>query len=259
MYDKEEIKKVLKEKISFFSKRRNDLITLILIIVIYNQNDTNNTLIEKDINKDKFIERLSSFTTYITDNGTIKQYEKETFDAYNQKQNVAKILTDYLILSARTLTNNYKVTFFPDEKTFFKNSADLSTFYENFIEIDFSYSTEKQKIEFKKVQNDFKQILAYLQTAVTTNQQPHLMDKKISDINVKTWKTSKNEFEIFFTIPVFVSSNNKYNVRDEGLADITISAKGYFNIANKKTLNPLGMYFTELAIIYPKINHNKTK
>ena len=24
-------------------------------------------------------------------------------------------------------------------------------------------------------------------------------------------------------------------------------------------LEPLGMYFTELAIIYPKINHNKTK
>ena len=62
-----------------------------------------------------------------------------------------------------------------------------------------------------------------------------------------------------FTIPVFVSSNNKYNEREEGLVDVTISAKGYFLVENKKVNNPQGMYFTDLEITYPKINHIKKR
>ena len=259
MVSKEDLKEKLKNKINFFSKRRNDLFMLFALVCIYNMNGTIDELVENSKLKDNYIEKISSHITYIDDNGTIKQYERETFDAFNQKNNVAKILTDYLILSAFDLTNGYKVTYFPSEEVFYKNSKDLTAFYDNFIEINTNIATENQKANLTRVKNDFKQILTYLQTAVETNSLPHTMDKKTSDINIKIWKTTKNEFEIMYTIPVFVSSNNKYNEREEGLVDVTISAKGYFLVENKKVNNPQGMYFTDLEITYPKIKHIKKR
>lgn len=259
MIDKEELKEKVKNKISFFSKRRSDLFMLFALLCIYNMNGTIDDLIENGKLKDDYIEKISSHITYIDDSGKIKQYERETFDAFNQKYNVANILSEYLILSAFDLTNGYKVTYFASEEVFYNNSKDLTNFYDNFIDINSTYATEKQKADLLRVKNDFKQILAYLQSAVETNTLPHVMDKKTSDINIKNWKTSKNEFEIMFTIPVYSSSNNKYNEREEGLAEITISAKGNFLVEQKKTLNPQGMYFTDLQITYPKINHIKKR
>jgi len=255
--DKKDFKDKLVKKIEFFSKRRYELIILLLLFGYYDSNSNSSALIEQNAKKDALIEKLSTLTTYITDTGVIKQYEKEQFDVFKEKNNVANVLAKYLVQSAYDLTNNYTNTFFADEETLFKNTKPFIEFYLNYIVINEENATKEQKEKLKQAKNDWQQILRWFRLAINKNDLPHSLDKKESDINIRIWKTTKSEFEIEFTVPVYAISLNKNNAEDKGLAQATISAKGYYNLQEMTTVNERGMKFTEFKLTHPQIDHTK--
>lgn len=255
--DKTNLRENIKQKIVFFSKRRHDLIILLLVIGFFDMSSSlDHALINID-KKDRLIEQLSTTTTYITDNGVIKQYEKEQFDVYREKYNVAKVLSQYLVQSAYDLTDKYQNTFFADENQLFKSSKSFIEFYGNFIVINEENATKDQKEKMNLVKKDWEQILRWFRLAVNKNDLPHSLDKKESDINIRVWETTKNEFEITFTLPVYANSLNKNNVEDKGEAEATVKAKGYYNLTAKNSINPYGMKFTSLTLTHPTIDQSK--
>lgn len=252
---KENLTKKIKQRIEFFTKRRYDFIILLLVLSFFNLSSNLDDVIERDKKKDELIEKLSTYTTYITDSGVIKQYEKEKFDVYKEKLNVANVLAKYLVQSAYDLTNGYKDTYFKTEDEMYKSAKTFQEFFSNYIVIVEENATEKTKASFEKGKSDWIQILRWFRVAVNKNNLPQSIDKKESDIVVKVWKTDENEFEIVFKIPVYATSLNNNNARDEGLSEATITAKGYYNLNEKNTINPYGMKFENLHLIHPKINH----
>lgn len=255
--DKTSFRENLKQKINFFSKRRHDLIILLLVIGFFDMSSSlDHALINID-KKDNLIEKLSTTTTYITDNGVIKQYEKEQFDVYREKYNVANVLSKYLVQSAFDLTDNYTNTFFQDENQLYKSSKSFQEFYGNFILINSENATKEQIEKMVQAKKDWEQILRWFRLAVNKNDLPHSMDKKESDISIKVWETNKNEFEITFTLPVYASSLNKNNAVDKGVAEATIKAKGYYNLLEKNSVNPYGMKFGSTILTHPTIDHSK--
>lgn len=258
-FNKDDVKQKILSNIEFFSKRRYDFIIFLMVISYWNLSSTNDDLVEMVKNKDKYIEKISTYTTYITDNGIIKQYEKETFDVYEEKNNVANVLSKYLVTSAFNLTDGYSTTYFADENELFKNSDIFSIFYKNYIMINEDIATKTQIESNKQVMNDWKQILKWFRLAVNKNNLPHSIDKKFTGIDIKKWTTKTNSFKITFSMPVYANSLNKNNARDEGLAQVTIEASGYYNLLEKTTINSYGMKFTNLKLTHPMIDHSKRK
>jgi hypothetical protein len=255
--DKTQLRQKLAQNIQFFSKRRHDLVILLLVIGFFDISSSLDQAQENIDKKDALIEKLSTTTTYITDNGVIKQYEKEQFDVYREKYNVANVLSKYLVQSAFDLTNEYKITFFPDENTLFKSSKSFIEFFANFILINEENATKEQKEKMLAAKKDWEQILRWFRLAINKNDLPHSLDKKESDISIKAWETSKNEFNITFTIPVYAISLNKNNAEDKGLAEATIKATGYYNLTEKSAVNPYGMKFSGFNLTHPTIDHTK--
>ncbi|MDQ1340661.1 MAG: hypothetical protein QG567_1819 [Campylobacterota bacterium] len=253
--DREAFKNKVKKNIQFFISRRYDFVLLIMAIGYYNisssLDDTTNLLKQKD----KQIASMASLTTYITDSGVIKQYEKEHFDVHAEKFNVAQVLSRYLVKSAFNLTGGYKKTFFENEEKLFKETPDFIEFYTNYIDINPKLSTEKNIADSEKAKNDWKQILRWFRAAVNENDLPHVMDKKESDIKIERWETDDNQFSIYFSIPAYAKSLNKNNVEDEGLSTVYIRATGYYDLLQKNTINSYGMKITSLELTHPKINH----
>lgn len=247
------------EKASFFVKRRHEFIILILILVIYNMSGNNESLIEASIKKDNYIEKISSQATYITDNGVVKQYEKEQFDVYREKNNVSKVLSDYLIQSAYNLTDGYTKTIFSSNEDLYNYSKSLRQFYENYILIQIDGKNKKEKEALLMAQKDWKQILRWFTNAVNNNDLPQTIDVKKSDVTITTWNTDNNKFNITFEVPVYTNSRNNNNVIDEGVSNVKISATGYYDLQAKSTVNSYGMKFTSLTLTHPQINHNIKK
>lgn len=253
IFDKEKIR----QNIKFFINRRNDFVLLILAFAYFNISSSYDETAELLTQKDKQVVDLAQRTTYITDAGVIKQYEKEKFDVYNQKDNVIKVLSDYLVNSAFILTDAYKTKVYSSEEELYKNSKEFQLFYKAFLDINPQISTEKAKEENEKVKGDWKQILRWYTAAINENNLPHTMDKKISDTQLVNWATDSNYFVIKIKVPVFVKSINKYNMTDEGLAEVSITATGYYDLQQKSLPNPYGMKFTSLELIHPMINQSQ--
>jgi len=208
-------------------------------------------------NKDKEISTVSSYITYITDAGVVKQYQRQTFDVYNEKENVENVLSRYLIQSAYNLTNGYKKVYFTNARDLFQYSKDFREFYINFIHINKKIATNKHLEEYKSVQRDWQQILTYFVLAINQNNLPQVIDKKLSGIQTKDWNTHGEEFSISFVVPLYAKSRNKHNAIDEGVTYAQITAKGYFNLFDKTLLNPKGLKFTSLQLIHPSIDQSK--
>lgn len=249
-----------KDTIFLFVKRRNEFLLAILSVVIWNQSSTidNSYVIIKD--KDEYINKISSFTTYITDSGVVKQYQKEIFDVYKEKQNVSKVLSDYLIQSTYNLTNGYEKSIFVDSEELYKTNKNLQEFYDNYIVMgNQSQKNEKYKEQLLNASNDWKQILRWFTTSINMNDLPHTVDVKKSDINVVSWATTGNKFNILIEVPVYVNSRNNSNIEDKGITTATVRAEGYYDLMNKTSINSNGMFFTKLSLNHPKINHNIKK
>lgn len=255
-----EFKQSLKEKILFFNKRRYDFVLILLVIGYFNISSSLTDALALVNKKDAYIEKISAYVTYITDTGVVKQYEKEKFDVYKQKLNVADELSKYLIQSAYDLTDNYKNTFFENENQLFKSSETFKKFFINFVMLDNSgNASEKQIKQYGKAKNDWEQIMRWYRLAVNQNNLPHSIDPKESDIDVSFWESKDNEFKIVFKIPLLCNSLNKNNVVDKGIAYAQISAEGYYNLLDKTIPNPYGMKFTNLELVLPTIDHSLIK
>jgi len=247
------------QKINFFTKRRYDfvifLLSLSFIYVSYDLSSALN-LIEK---KDKEINKINSYATYITDSGVIKQYQREVFNVYSEKLNVANVLVEYLVQSAYKVTNGYKISTFESSEQLFKTYKPFKDFYFNFIAINLDNATKEQKEQLKDVKLNWKQILRWFTNAINNNYLPQTLEKKKDSIDVSVWNTNKNKFSIIFSMPVYTSSRNRYNVIDQGVSNVTIEAKGYYNLMEKTILNPYGMKFTYIKLIHPIIDNTKRK
>lgn len=254
-FDKEKIR----QNIKFFVNRRYDFVLVAIAVAYISVSSSLDDTVELLTQKDKQIIDLALRTTYITDAGIIKQYEKEKFDVYNQKDNVAKVLSDYLIKSAFVLTDAYKTKVYASEEELYKNTKEFQLFYKAFLEINPQIATQKAIEENEKVKKDWKQILRWFTAAINENNLPHTMDKKQSDTEFVNWSTESNYFLIMIKVPIFAKSMNKQNVEDEGLAVATITATGYYDLQQKSLPNPYGMKFTSLQLSHPIINHSKIK
>lgn len=246
----------VKDTILFFTKRRYDFLLIIMAAGYYNLSysldETTRMLVKKDIQ----IAKLASYTTYITDTGIIKQYEKESFNVYSQKSVVAKTLCDYLVISAYSITDNYNKTFFESEEKLFKSTPLFMEFYKNFILIDPLISTESELKELEIGKNDWKMYLRWVRVAINDNNLPQIIDKKISNIEVTQWVTKDADFEITFKLPLYAKSRNKNNAIDEGMTQAVITAKGYYDLSQKTTVNAYGMKFYSFKISHPTINQD---
>jgi hypothetical protein len=252
--------KKIKDNIFLFSKRRNEFLLLIFAVVIWNQSSTIESLNETTKNKDEFINKISSYTTYITDNGVVKQYEKEVFDVYKEKTNVAKVLSDYLIQSTYNLTDGYKKSIFADSEELYAMNKNLQVFYDNYIvSLHHTEDDEVYKKQLLMASNDWKQILRWFTASINKNDLPHTIDVKKSDINIVSWNTNKNVFSILIEVPVYANSRNNNNIEDKGITIATIKAEGYYDLMNKTGVNSNGMFFTKLSLNHPQINHGLTK
>lgn len=252
-------KEKIRQNIKFFINRRYDFVLIAIAVAYFNVSSSLNTAVDLLSQKDKQIMDLAQRTTYITDGGVIKQYEKEKFDVYNQKDNVAKVLADYLINSAFILTDAYKTKVYASEEELFKNTKEFQLFYKAFLDINPQISTQKAIDDKEKVKKDWKQILRWYTAAINENNLPHTMDKKLSNIEFTTWKTENNAFNISIKVPVFVKSINKLNMEDAGLATVSIVASGYYDLQQKSVANAYGMKFTSLELTHPIINHTKVQ
>ncbi|MDD5373929.1 MAG: hypothetical protein PHO62_10955 [Sulfurimonas sp.] len=252
-FDKEK----LRQHVKFFINRRYDFVLVAIAIAYFNVSSSLNNALDLLKQKDSQIVDLAQRTTYITDGGVIKQYEKEKFDVYNQKDNVAKVMADYLINSAFVLTDAYKTKIFGSEEDLYKSTKEFQLFYKSFIEINPRISTQKAMDDFEIVKKDWKQILRWFAAAINENNLPHTMDKKISNIEFVNWNTDKNTFTIKIKVPIFVKSINKLNIDDAGLSEASITATGYYDLQQKSLPNPYGMKFTSLTLAHPVINHTK--
>ena len=162
-----------------------------------------------------------------------------------------------MLQSAFDLTHEYQNTFYATENELFRSTKTFIKFYKNFILINEKAATEKQIEDKKLVLKDWEQILRWFRLAINSNNLPHVMDTKESGINVKAWETENSHFEIVFTVPVYATSRNKNNVTDEGMAQATITASGYYNLQEKSSGNSYGMKFTALSLVHPEIDHKK--
>lgn len=252
-FDKEKIR----QNIKFFINRRYDFVLVAIAIAYISVSSSLDDTVDLLNQKDKQIIDLALRTTYITDAGVIKQYEKEKFDVYNQKDNVAKVLSDYLINSAFILTDAYKTKVYASEEDLYKKTKEFQLFYRAFLEVNPQIATQKALEENEKVKKDWKQILRWFTAAVNENNLPHTMDKKVSDIEFVNWSTENNYFLIRIKVPVYTKSMNKQNIEDAGLAEVTITAAGYYDLQQKSLPNPYGMKFTSLQLSHPIINHSK--
>jgi len=252
-------KNLILNKVKYFTSRRFDFLLLIMVIVLIYQNINISELTQLNQKKDTQIEKLNSYATYITDSGVIKQYERESFNVYREKMNVANVLVEYLIQSSYLLTDSYKYSFFDSSKTLFKSYKPFQDFYINFILINSENATEEQKKEFEIVKKNWLQILRVFTMAVNKNELPQILEKKKDSIDVSLWNTKENRFTIVLTIPVYTKSKNIHDIIDEGISTALIKATGYYNLAEKTTLNPFGMKFTSLSLNHPMINNNRTK
>ena len=247
------------EKINFFTKRRYDFVIVLLSISFIYVSLNLSSALDIIKKKDQEINKIGSYATYITDSGVIKQYQREVFNVFNEKLNVANVLVEYLAQSAYKVTDGYKISTFNSSEQLFKKYKPFQDFYSNFISINLDNATEEEKQELKNVKLNWKQILRWFTNAVNNNSLPQTMEKKKDSINVSIWNTNKNKFSIIFSMPVYTSSRNKYNVIDQGISNITIEAKGYYNLMEKTTLNPYGMKFTYIKLIHPTIDNTKRK
>lgn len=250
---KEPIAKI-KDTISFFTKRRYDFVLIIMAFGYLNLSSSLDDAVRMSLKKDAQIQKLSSYTTYITDTGVIKQYEKESFNVYNQKNVVAKALSDYLVQSAYAITDNYNKTFFESEEKLFKSTPLFTEFYKNFILIEPLVSTELQQKQLEMGKNDWKMYLRWIRVAINENNLPQIIDKKISNIEVTQWVTKDADFEITFKLPLYAKSRNKNNAIDEGMTQAVITAKGYYDLSQKTVVNSYGMKFYSFKISHPTIN-----
>lgn len=244
----------IKDTISFFTKRRYDFILLVMVFGYYNLSSSVEDMAKTQMQKDAIIQKLASYTTYITDTGVIKQYEKESFNVYNQKSVVAKTLSDYLVTSAYDVTDNYVKTFFETEDKLFKSTPLFVEFYKNFIMIEPEVSTEIQRKQFEIGKNDWKMYLRWIRGAINENNLPQIIDKKISNIEVTQWLTKDSNFEITFKLPLYAKSRNKNNAIDEGMTQAVITAKGYYDLSQKTVVNSYGMKIYSFSISHPTIN-----
>lgn len=252
--------KKIKDNIILFSKRRNEFLLLIFAVVIWNQSTTIESLNDITKSKDEFIDKISSYTTYITDSGVVKQYEKEIFDVYKEKANVAKVLSDYLIQSTYNLTDAYKKSMFVNSEELYATNKNLQDFYDNYIiSLNHSDDDEGYKKQLLLASNDWKQILRWFTTSINQNDLPHTIDVKKSDINIISWTTNKNVFSILIEVPVYTNSRNNNNIEDKGITIATIRAEGYYDLMNKTSINSNGMFFTKLSLNHPQINHSLAK
>ena len=247
------------EKIKFFSKRRYDFVLVLFsLALIYIVISLNSTLDLVKI-KDKQIEKANSYATYITDSGIIKQYQRETFNVSNERNNVANILSKYLVQSAFDITNEYKISSFSSADSLYKSYKPFQEFYVNFLRIN-SETASKEELEgYEKVKGDWKQILKWFKFAINDNDLPQIIDKKTADIDITAWNTKKNKFTIIFTFPIYSTSRNSNGAIDEGVSLAFIQASGYYNLMDKTVLNPYGMKFTSLQLVHPQIDNHKTK
>jgi len=244
----------LKESILFFTKRRYDFLLIVMAVGYYNLSSSLDDTTKMLVKKDAQIQKLASYTTYITDTGVIKQYEKESFNVYNQKNVIAKTLSDYLVVSAYAITDNYNKTFFETEDKLFKGTPLFVEFYKNFIIVDTQISTDTQNKQFDIGKNDWKMYLRWVRAAINDNNLPQVIDKKISNIEITQWVTKDADFEITFKLPIYVKSRNKNNAIDEGITNAVITAKGYYDLSQKTVVNSYGMKFYSFKISHPTIN-----
>lgn len=249
-----QVKDELKRKVRFFVTRRYDFILLLMTVGYFNLSSNLEDVIDSNVRKDEQIKLLASYTTYITDSGVIKQYEKEQFDVYKEQDNVARVLSHYLVKSAFDLTDNFKRSFYSNEEELFKSTPDFVEFYVNYIQVDKHVTTEEQLKGFKQAKNDWQQIIRWFRSSIHNNDLPHQMDKKESDIKFLVWETHGSDFKIVFTIPSYAISRNKNDVIDRGIATATITATGYYDLQQKSTVNAYGMKFTGLTLNHPTIN-----
>lgn len=252
-FDKDELVK----KINFFTKRRYDFVILLLSLAFIYTSVNLSSALDLISKKDKEINKINMYATYITDSGVIKQYEREVFNVYNEKLNVANVLVEYLVQSSYKVTDGYKISTFKNSESLFKKYSPFKTFYNNFITINLENATKSEKEDLKSVKLNWKQILRWFTQAVNNNDLPQTLEKKKDSINVSVWNTKKNKFSIIFSMPVYTSSRNKYNVIDKGVSTVSIEAKGYYNLMEKTTLNPYGMKFTYIKLIHPIIDNTK--
>lgn len=257
MLNKNNLLVTAKESINRFIKYNHSFSLFLIALAFLKLAFVIDTLVEKDIRKDGYVEKISSYVTYISDSGVTKQYEQEVFDVDNEEKNVQNYLSKYLIQSTYNLTDNYTKAYFPSADALFKATLDFRDFYKNFIAINKENATKKQLEGYASAIKDWEQIMTYFMLAINENRLVHIVDKKESKIVPLGWDTKGQNFKIAFKIPIFASSRNKNKVIDEGTVYAQINAEGYFNLREMNVANPRGLKFTSFKLQHPEIDHSK--
>lgn len=191
----------------------------------------------------ELLEKEVQGVVFVGQNGQVVFSQKAKMDASSDtsfKMAVKNNLINYLLFDASRITKNYTISI-KNIDDIFKNYLPLSEFFENFISRDEQYRADAAGY--------YKTMLTGIVQALQTDNLPDRITPIDSTIYSYLWNDSEQMFDIVINIQVEAYIYNAaINAFDKKDGNVQIRAKGYFNISENSTLNPLGIQYTQIGI-----------
>ncbi len=214
---------------------------LIFIVITAIQMQSDNERIKN------LLEREVRGVVFVGQNGQVMFSEKTLIDAGSDsrlKSVIKNNLVNNLILDASKISNNYKIKINnPDD--IYSNYKKVRNFYQNFIPF--------KNPKYPKAVNYFRTMLNGYVQSINKRNLPEQIVPEDSLIATYNWNDESQTFFIVVNVKasVFVYNIAK-NAFDNKEATIQIRAKGYFDIMESTTENPLGIKYFEVGITNAK-------
>ncbi|MBZ8002372.1 hypothetical protein [Campylobacter canadensis] len=211
---------------------------LIVVSVLY----SNNSISKENQEIAELLKKEVNGVVFLGANGQAIFSGKETINANSNtsfKEAIQNNLLNYLIMDNSKLTKDYTLKI-KSAQDIVDNYYPMKEFLNEFVSKDKNYNA----IAF------FETLLIGYVRSSLRDKLPEQIVVYDSTINSYSWHSETQTFDI--TVNAKVNAyiyNSIKNIFDKKQGTVQINAKGYFNLAENSTINPLGLKYYEMSII----------